>query len=182
MAEPLLLTSRLTIRLFTPTDAPRVQELAGDHAIADTALNIPHPYEDGMAEAWIAQNSELFERGEAAHFAVVLRERNELIGAVGLTLNDQHARAELGYWIGSDYWSQGYATEAARAVIDYAFVTRGLNRVEATHLARNPGSGRVMQKLGMKHEGCSRQYFKKAGTFEDIERYALLRDEYFAGR
>ena len=181
MAEPLLLTSRLTIRPFTLADAPRVQELAGDHAIADTTLNIPHPYEDGMAEAWIAQSSGQFQRGESAHFAIVLRERNELIGAVGLTFSQPHARAELGYWIGREYWSQGYGTEAAGAVLDYAFMALGLNRVEATHLCRNPSSGRVMQKLGMKREGCSRQYFKKAGAFEDIERYALLRDEYLAG-
>jgi RimJ/RimL family protein N-acetyltransferase len=145
-------------------------------------LNIPHPYENGMAEAWIAQNCEQFQRGEAAHFAIVLRAQNELIGAVGLTFSEPHLRAELGYWIGRQYWSMGYGTEAARAMLDYAFVTRGLNRIEATHLCRNPSSGRVMQKLGMKHEGCSRQYFRKAGGFEDIERYALLRDEYFAGR
>lgn len=182
MAEPLLLTPRLTIRPFTLADAPRVQQLAGDHAIADTTMNIPHPYEDGMAAVWIAQHPEQFRRGEAAHFAVVLRERNELIGAVGLTFDHAHARAELGYWIGREFWSLGYGTEAARAMLEYAFVARGLNRVEARHFSRNPSSGRVMQKLGMKHEGCSRQYFKKADTFEDVERYAILRDEYLAAR
>jgi RimJ/RimL family protein N-acetyltransferase len=182
MAAPLLLTPRLTIRPFTLADAPRVQQLAGDRAIADTTMNIPHPYDDGMAAAWIAEHSGQFQRGEIAHFAVVLRERNEVIGAVGLTFHHAHARAELGYWIGREYWSLGYGTEAARAMLEYAFLARGQNRVEATHFSRNPSSGRVMQKLGMKHEGRSRQYFKKADTFEDVERYAILRDEYLSGR
>jgi RimJ/RimL family protein N-acetyltransferase len=180
MTPPLLLTPRLLIRSFLQTDARRVQLLAGDAAIADTTLNIPHPYEDGMAEAWIAGHAEQFKRGEQAHFAVVLRAADELVGAVGLTFVSTHARAELGYWIGRPYWSQGYCTEAARALLGYAFMARGVNRVQATHLSRNPASGRVMQKLGMQHEGTARQYFRKAGRFEDVERYAVLRDDYFA--
>jgi RimJ/RimL family protein N-acetyltransferase len=180
MTPPLLITPRLLIRSFTLQDAPRVQLLAGDPAIADTTLNIPHPYEDGMAEVWIAGHADQFNRGEQAHFAVVLRDADELMGAVGLTFVSAHARAELGYWIGRPYWSRGYCTEAARAVMGYAFMARGINRVQATHLSRNPASGRVMQKLGMRHEGTALQYFRKAGRFEDVERFAVLRDEYFA--
>jgi RimJ/RimL family protein N-acetyltransferase len=171
----------LLIRSFQSADAPRVQLLAGDTAIADTTINIPHPYEDGLAEAWIAAGEEHFSRGEEANFAVVLRATDELVGAVGLTFSNPHARAELGYWIGQPYWSRGFCTEAARAVLGYAFMARGINRVQATHLTRNPGSGRVMQKLGMQHEGTARQFVRKGGRFEDVEIYAILRENYLAG-
>jgi len=178
MAAPLLLTARLLIRPFRVDDAARVQLLAGNVAVSDTTVNIPHPYEDGMAEQWIASMQEGFARGDQAHFAVVLRASDELIGAVGLTFNLAHARAELGYWIGLPYWKQGYCTEAARAMLGYAFMARGINRVQATHLARNTASGRVMQKLGMQREGSFQQYFRKNGRFEDVELYAILRESY----
>src|SRR5918996_770978 len=108
MSAPLFLTPRLLIRPFNQADAPRVQLLAGDAAIADTTLNIPHPYENGMAETWIAGHAEQFIRGEQAAFAVVVRAVDELVGAVALTFANAHARAELGYWIGRAYWSRGY--------------------------------------------------------------------------
>ena len=180
MTAPLLLTPRLLIRPFQIDDAARVQLLAGDATIADTTMNIPHPYEDGMAETWIGSHEVGFNRGDQAHFAIVLRAADELIGAVGLNFNNSHARAELGYWIGAPYWSRGYCTEAARATLGYAFMARAINRVQATHLARNPASGRVMQKLGMQHEATFRQYFRKNGRFEDVELYALLREKYLA--
>jgi ribosomal-protein-alanine N-acetyltransferase len=63
-------------------------------------------------------------------------------------------------------------------MLDYAFRDLGLNRVHASHLSRNPASGRVMQKLGMSHEGRLRQHVKKWGIFEDIEKYGILRSEY----
>jgi RimJ/RimL family protein N-acetyltransferase len=180
VTAPLLLTPRLLIRPFEQADAPHVQLLAGDPSVADTTINIPHPYEDGMAEAWIAANVENFKRGDQAHFAVVLRATDEMVGAIAMTYTHPHARAELGYWIGKPYWSRGLCTEAARTVLGYAFMARGVNRVQATHLTRNPASGRVMQKLGMQHEGTARQYFRKNGRFEDVELYAILREKYLA--
>jgi ribosomal-protein-alanine N-acetyltransferase len=179
MAEyPHLETERLILRQFSPDDAPEVQRLAGDRAVASTTQTIPHPYQDGVAEAWIATHAPAFERGESVSFAVVRREAGQLVGAIGLRLAPQHERAELGYWIGVPYWNQGYATEAARAVITYAFQTLGLNKVYAQHLTRNPASGRVMQKAGMRPEGILRAHVKKWGAFEDLATYSILRWEF----
>ena len=61
------------LRPFRTADADEVQRLAGDRAVADTTLNIPHPYEDGMAEKWISNHRDWFERGEQAVFAVTLK-------------------------------------------------------------------------------------------------------------
>jgi RimJ/RimL family protein N-acetyltransferase len=178
--QPELVTERLLLRPFTLADAPTVQKLAGDRDIASVTLNIPHPYEDGMAEEWIGTHEKAFEEGKEVVFAVVLHENDALIGAVGLMINQEHERAEMGYWIGKPYWGNGYCTEAARAMLGYGFNTLGLNRIHATHLTRNPASGRVMEKIGMTSEGHLRQHVKKWDVFEDLEQYAILENEYKA--
>lgn len=175
---PVLNTERLVLRPFRREDAEAVARLAGDRDVAFNALHIPHPMDVSIAEAWIESHEEAFQEGLAINFAIVLRDEAELVGAVGLLVRRDHRRAELGYWIGKPYWGRGYATEAARAVVDYAFRTLGLNRVQADHLARNPGSGRVLQKLGMRHEGTLREYAHHWGRFEDLELYALVREDY----
>jgi RimJ/RimL family protein N-acetyltransferase len=84
----------------------------------------------------------------------------------------------LSYWIGKAHWGRGYCTEAGRTILEYGFTKLGLNRIHANHISRNPASGRVMQKLGMIHEGRGRQHAKHWGVFEDLEFYAILRNEW----
>ncbi len=180
--QPLLETNRLILRSFQLSDAIRVQLLAGDKAIASTTLAIPHPYEDGMAEEWIRTHKEEFENGKFINFAIVLKESNELIGAIGLTLNQEHVHAELGYWIGKPYWNQNYCTEAAKEVIRYGFETLNLHRIHAMHLSRNPASGKVMSKIGMRHEGTRHEHIFKWDVFEDVELYGLLGSEFEQAR
>jgi RimJ/RimL family protein N-acetyltransferase len=182
LTAPQLRTERLVLRGFTPTDAPRVRELAGERDIASTTLRVPHPYEDGMAEAWIATHPRLLEEGTSLSLAILLAETDEFLGAVGLEINAENERAELGYWIGKPYWGNGYCTEAAWAVMRHAFEELRLNRIVAHHFARNPASGRVMEKLGMKREGCLRRHIKKWGEFEDEVAYGLLREEFASSR
>lgn len=170
---PALRTARLVLRPFTMADAAAVQRLAGASEVASTTLNIPHPYEDGMAEAWIASHAPAFTRNELAVLAISFPDR-ALIGAISLRLEPLHRRAELGYWVGVPFWGQGYATEAAQAVLAFGFETLGLNRIYATHLLRNPASGRVMEKIGMRCEGTNRQHVWKDDRFEDLVRYAIL--------
>lgn len=179
MKQPTLSTARLSLRPFAAADAPDVQRLAGAREVADTTLNIPHPYVDGMAEAWIGMHAAAWERGELATFAVT-EPSFGLVGAIGLRIERKHQRAELGYWIAVPYWGRGYATEAAEAVIGFGFEQLDLNRVHASHLTRNPASGRVMIKTGMRYEGCRRGHVIKWDRFEDLAIYAVLRDEWRA--
>ena len=176
--HPTLETKRLLLRPFTLTDAPEVQRLAGDRDIAATTLNIPHPYEDGMAEEWIGTHQERFDKEERAIFAITHGKQGYLIGSIGLTIAKEFDSAEIGYWIGKPYWNQGYCTEAAHAALKYGFEVLELNRIHASHITRNPASGRVMQHIGMKHEGRRRQHTKKWGNYDDMEMYAILRSEY----
>ena len=169
-------TDRLSLRPFRLSDAPDVQRLAGDWSIADTTLNVPHPYEDGMAERWISTHQPKFEAGELAVFAIVAKAESELVGAISLELDRSFDRGQLGYWIGKPFWGLGYCTEAAASMLRFGFSALGLNRIHSSHLKRNPASGRVMQKIGMREEGVLRQHTKKWGNFEDLVLYGILRD------
>jgi len=179
-AQPTLETARLRLRAFAPADAAEVQRLAGDRRVADTTLNIPYPYPDGAAETFIASQAEAFAAGTGATFAVTDAATGALVGACGMNITPRLAHAEMGYWIAPDHWGHGYATEAARAVLGYAFGALALHRVYARHLTRNPSSGKVMRKLGMRHEGRQRDHVLKWGRFEDLEVYGILLDEWKA--
>ena len=171
-------TGRLLLRSFEPGDAMDVWRLAGDPEIAANTTHVPHPYEAGMAEEWIGSHAARRARGEAVVFAIELVEGGELIGAIGLELAHADRRAEIGYWIGRPFWGQGYATEAAVAVTRYAFEELDLNRIHAGHFPRNPASGKVLEKIGMRPEGCRRQHVLKWDRFEDLIEYAVLREEF----
>lgn len=171
---PRLDTTRLVLRPFRLADAAEVQRLAGAREIADTTLTVPHPYPDGAAEEWINTHPAAWTERTAAVLAVTTRESGALVGAVGLALTMADRRGELGYWIGMPWWNRGYATEAGQALLDFGFATLGLHRIMARHLARNPASGRVMQKLGMVQEGVLRHHVLKWGVFEDLVVYAVL--------
>lgn len=175
---PKIETKRLLLRFFSLLDAERVRELAGDKAIADTTTNIPHPYEKGMAGEWISTHRIKFESGESVHFAIILKSTQKLIGAIGLIIDKGFNRGELGYWIGKEYWNQGYCTEAARAVLEYGFSQLFLHKITSSHFARNPSSGKVMSKIGMGKEGFLKKHVAKGDKYEDLVVYGILRNEW----
>ncbi|MFB2839709.1 GNAT family N-acetyltransferase [Floridanema evergladense] len=176
--QPTIHTERLVLRPFQLTDAPEVQRLAGDRVIASFTLSIPHPYEDGMAEDWIKTHPKNLAEGKEVVFAIAFPETNMLCGTIGLAINREHNRAELGYWIGKPFWGNGYCTEAALAVVKYGFESLGLHRIHSAHFSSNPASGRVMQKIGMRYEGCLRQHILKWGNFEYLVKYGILKNEW----
>lgn len=176
---PTLTTQRLILRPFLLTDAQRVQELAGHPKVAATTATVPHPYLDGMAEQWISFHGEWLEKGSAITLAVVLKDSDELIGCIDLMgISKQHQKAEIGYWIGVDYWNQGYCSEAMKAVVDYGFKSLALNKITCRHMSINPASGRVMLKSGLRHEGTLREEMFKDGRFVDMEVYGILKSEF----
>jgi RimJ/RimL family protein N-acetyltransferase len=179
--RPRLTTGRLLLRPFEVADAPEVKRLAGDREIAATTLQVPHPYEDGMAEEWISSHQEKWESGELVNFAVVRREDDQLLGAIGLVVRREHRRAELGYWMGKPFWGRGYTTEAARAVVAFGFDHLDLVRIYAHCMKGNPASVRVLEKTGMRHEGCLRGHVEKWGEFKDLEVFGILRNDYESG-
>lgn len=176
--QPIIKTERLILRPFRLADAPVVRKLAGVKSVASTTIRIPYPYENGVAEKWIRTHKHSFDRRKSVVYAIVRRKTGKLIGAVGLEIDKENEAAELGYWIGNRYWNRGYATEAAEVMLMYGFTELGLNRIHAHHFTRNPASGKVLENIGMRREGVSRQHVKKWGRFEDVIVYGILREDY----
>jgi RimJ/RimL family protein N-acetyltransferase len=138
----------VALRWLTPGDATAVQRHCADARVALATAVIPHPYPDGAAATWIAAMPAARNAGDEYVWAIVPRGARELAGVIGLHL----ARSpvdNVGYWVGVPHWGRGYATAALSAVITAAFERLPLDAVRATHLARNPASGRVMEKCGM---------------------------------
>lgn len=176
--EDQLTDELVSLRRFIQADAALVQALAGDPAVADTTLRIPHPYPDGAAEKWIATHDALFEQETGAVFAVTAQPNLVLVGCIGIDVDRTHNHGEIGYWIGPSFWGHGYGTAALRLFLRYCFSCLDLHRVHAHHLVRNPASGRVLQKAGMRHEGILREHILKAGRYEDTVLYGLLKSEH----
>lgn len=178
-AQPSLETARLRLRPYTLADALIVAQLAGRKEIADTTAAIPHPYSEQHARDFFKRSGEEWKEGKGVVFALVTKHGEQMIGAVGLhQIDREHRQAEMGFWIAVDRWGQGYATEAAQALVRFAFEKLELNRVYAHHMLRNPASGRVMEKVGMKREGILRQRIRKWGVFEDVAIFAVLREDW----
>ncbi|MEK6633137.1 MAG: GNAT family N-acetyltransferase, partial [Nitrospirota bacterium] len=164
---PELKTDRLLLRKFQLSDAPNVQRLAGAKEVAAGTF-LPHPYEDGMAERWIADQERIHEEGTAVSFAITLADNATFIGSIGLNIVQSHRHARLGYWLGLPYWNRGYGTEAVKAVLAYGFGQLNLNRIYAPHFLGNDASGRVLQKAGMTYEGRMREHYLRFGRFVDL--------------
>ena len=177
---PRLSTERLVLRPFTLADGPVVEALAGAREVADTTLTMPHPYPAGGGASWIATHAENWSRNGVLALAICNRRSNELLGAISLDIDAMHRHGEIGYWIGARYWGNGYATEATQAILEYAFTDLRLHRVQARHFIRNPASGRVLQKVGMKLEGTHRDAYIRWERFESVAVYAILENEWNA--
>ncbi len=168
------LTQRLSMRRFKDSDAPAVGEMFNDREIASQTRTFNYPYSQEDAAQWISKHQQGWEIGEGFVFAIERQNDGVLMGAIGLHVNKEDHQAELGYTIGRDFWGQGFCTEAAKSVIEFGFEELGLHKITSHHLVRNPASGRVLQKIGMTHEGTCRDHVRKWGVFEDVEVYGML--------
>jgi ribosomal-protein-alanine N-acetyltransferase len=176
-----LQTKRLRLRPYTLADVTALVSLIGAREVAATTLRIPHPYTEAHAQDFIDRTHEDMSSGECLRLGIILRESDALCGGVGLMMEPEHRRAELGYWIGVPYWGHGYATEAAIAVVRNGFEVLGLHRIFASHFAKNTASARVLRKIGMRHEGCQRAHILKWGEFLDLEMYGMLASDLSPG-
>jgi len=149
-------TPRLTLRPFTEADAARLAYLAGDYDVAKMCGRVPHPYSLAAAHEWIARQGADRARGGDFPFAVTAP-IDGLVGCVGVHRagDTPDGAYEIGYWFGLPYWGLGYASEAARSVMDWARDQLGAKVFLAGHFADNPASGRVLSKLGFKRTGSA---------------------------
>lgn len=174
MRIPTLATRRLTLRPFRPDDVPAVERMLATPHIDKYTLNFPHPSPPGFAQDWISRHPIWAERGIHLQWAVALHD-NTPVGAIGIALIDEPPHGDIGYWIGPEYWNNGYATEATKAVIAYGLDALGLPRIQASCFVGNDASARVLLKAGMTEEDTLPGYIVKNGVPRDVRTFSIRR-------
>ncbi|MCM3617676.1 GNAT family N-acetyltransferase [Sutcliffiella horikoshii] len=169
-----ILTDRLYLRIFEESDAETVQVLCNNINIYKSTLYLPFPYSLNDALGWMKNHQKNFEEDCSYEFAITDRINGNLFGAISLTNNQKFNHGEIAYWIGEEYWGKGYGTEAAKAIIDFAFKEKKLHKVFARYFKSNPASGRIMQKVGMVQEGLLKDQVVKDGKYEDLIYYGII--------
>jgi [ribosomal protein S5]-alanine N-acetyltransferase len=175
---PTLTTPRLRMRPFTEMDADAIFALQSNPQVL-RYWDSP-PWKDrSRADRFIATCREMEEEGSGVRLAIELAAEQRFIGWCVLGNWDPDYRsATLGYCFGEAAWGQGFATEAAAALLQWAFATLDLNRVEAETDTRNIASARVLEKLGFLREGTLREDCIVDGVVSDSWVYGLLRREW----
>ncbi len=179
---PTLATARLVLPPLDERHLSQFLAVAGERAIADTTVSIPHPLTESGALDWIRRAASESATGRGAHFAIAVRPADdELAGYIAIKSIDRtHEEGELGFMIDARHAGQGYITEAAERVLAFAFDDLRLNRICAYNMVRNPASGRVLSKLGFQQEGRLRQRVKKWGIYEDVLLWSRLLSDHNA--
>jgi RimJ/RimL family protein N-acetyltransferase len=170
---PVLKTERLILRAPRLADARAIASLINDHRIAENLSRVPHPYGRKDAEVFIQSVNQ--QDGEAA-FLVELH-NGTLIGGCGIGVHIA-TLPEIGYWFGVPFWGRGYATEAARAVLAYAFETLGYDELEGGARVSNPASRRVLEKCGYVWTGVILMPVRALGVSVPADRFRLDRERW----
>lgn len=187
---PILTLDRVIVRAYLPSDAPSLAKHANDPAISQWMTNrFPSPYTLADSEYFINTIALVQTRSSTAsspptdllvNYALFRRSDGAYLGGIGLKpLADVEARGvELGYWVGREFWGQGYVTEAVRGFTAWAFATfPELLRVEAGLFEGNVASAKVVTKAGFRAEGVRRKAVWKNGRALDMVYYGMLREE-----
>lgn len=167
---PVLETERLVLRVPRFEDVPSVVALANDRRIAEMTANLPHPYAVKDAETWIANAW----TSQDHPFLITLKSNGALVGATGFVMPEL-GDPEIGYWLGTAHWGRGYATEAARAVVDHLFTDRAAEAVAARARVVNPGSRRVIEKCGFQWIGAGLTRSRLLASSVPVDKFRLDR-------
>jgi [ribosomal protein S5]-alanine N-acetyltransferase len=164
------------LRPLVAADAESLARHANDCGVWENLRDrFPHPYALADAESYIAHTAA---RSVQTSFGIIVDD--QAIGTIGLMLGDDIARqsAEVGYWIGREFWGRGIVVEALRAITRHAFETLSLDRVFAVPFATTTRSARVLEKAGYVKEGVMRHSAVKDGKLLDQLLYAAYRDRW----
>jgi RimJ/RimL family protein N-acetyltransferase len=166
--------TRCTLRPWRVGDETSLVRNANNRRVWRNLARLPHPYTASDADEWITRASA---QSPVTDFAIAVRD--EAVGGIGVEIGrDVFSRsAEIGYWLGEAHWGRGVATEALRAMTEYAFATFDLCRLQAGVFEWNPASMRVLEKAGYTLEARHRRNVTKDGETIDRLVYALVRPE-----
>ena len=172
---PTLSTERLVLSQPIVSDLEDVVfQMNSTSEISENTLTLPFPYHKQHADYWFQMAEFSFQKKEAFIFGIREKENLKLIGAIGLHLDIENHKAEVGYWLGKSFWNKGYVSEALQAVLKFGFEELKLNKIYASYFHHNPASGKVLEKNGFVFEAELKQEILKNGKYLDLFRYALF--------
>lgn len=175
---PTIETERLRLSALQVEDIPTIVQHAAHPDIHANTLNIPYPYEALDAIRWINMAYEGKKKGTDLILAIRNKTTDSLMGGIGLVFNERSNRAEVGYWLGATFWNKGYMSEAAIALMEYAFDRLALNKITSHHFDYNPASGKVMQKMGMQQEGVCVDHILAHEKYHTIILYGITKSQF----
>jgi len=173
-------TERLILRRFIIDDAAAMfKNWASDDEVTKYLMWKTHA-DVSVSESVINSWLELYQKPEHYSWVIILKDIGEPIGSIAaVEQRDETKMVHIGYCIGRKWWNQGITSEALKELIQFFFEEVGVNRIESRHDPRNPNSGKVMLKCGLKYEGTMRQSdTNNQGGFCDAAYYALLAEDY----
>lgn len=175
---PTIKTKRLLLRKITNKDLPMLFELFSNPNVTKY-YNITTLVEEKEAEEFLRFYQEIFNQKKGIRWGLsLLDEPDKLIGTCGYNFFKMYGRANLGYDLHPDYWSQGLMAEALRKIITFGFNGLQINRVEATVMLDNLASRKLLGKLFFQKEGILRSYGYWKGAYHDLYIYSFLKKEY----
>lgn len=175
---PILQTERLILRELSPQDVTALLRHFGNPEVV-RFLDIQPIRTKEQAKEWLQWMGSFYAQKEGLRWGIALKADDTLIGTAGLHgWNRESHYAEIGYDLAAPYWGEGYATEVARALVEFGWNEMNLNRIEANVVQGNMASMRVLEKLGFRQEGVMRQRLLKGGKYYDLHFFSLLRSEY----
>ncbi len=169
-------TRRLWLRWPRHADGAALVRLAGEKLVAEMTARIPHPYTPDHATTFVFEARKGNALGRALTMAVAPRKApTQLIGMIGIEPGPEDGRPHLGYWIGAPHWGRGYATEAARALVDAWFAYTEADALAANARIVNPASRRVLEKCGFTPAGIGGMACPARGGVLPVDRFVLER-------
>jgi RimJ/RimL family protein N-acetyltransferase len=179
MSIPSLQGRLITLRKLRSSDAASIQRYANNRDIARFLPRLPSPYTMEDARRWVNLTHRLARKRSEYNFGIEDGQSGEIVGMMSLRNVNRHDRnAEIGYWVGKPFQRRGYAGEALRLILKFAFSELRLVRVYAVVHQQNIGSIRLLEKIGFVREGVWRKASLMNGRWSDVYAYGILKEEY----
>lgn len=176
---PILQADLYILRLIQKKDIKSIHNHINNWNIAKMLSNVPFPYSNELLEKWIKSIIQQIDAGKSYHFSIInpTDDSETIMGCIGLTLNTAQQSAEIGYWIGQEYWGKGIATKAMQRLTNWALAHLNINYIQATAADDNPASIAVLKKCGFKLFGQGKEKFLARTTEQPVSYFLLQRED-----
>ncbi len=176
MKETRIIGKRISLRFPRNSDADNMANILKDWEITKYTSHIPHPYAKKDAIKFIKGTAKEQKAGKVVRFVITEKDKNKLIGFISIEkISKENKNAEVGYWLGKEYWNMGIMTEAVKLLVGFSFKKLRLHRLYAGLYESNVGSRKVLEKSGFKLEGKLIESRFRMGKYHNELRYGMVK-------